>query len=178
MEQSILKLDAQRITLYRSGAVYLRMAEAYNRAGFPESAFAILKYGLYREAIDKYISPEEVARAGELLNWNPNYFTRDNTTGIHSAGCGRANADKTYVIPELASREDSILFVEEKICDEMALELVYEGHRFADLQRISLHRGDPEFLARKIAGRNGRDAFDNELYERLRHTENWYLPLE
>lgn len=178
MEQSILKLDAQRITLYRSGAVYLRMAEAYNRAGFPESAFAILKYGLYRETIDKYISPEEVARAGELLNWNTNYFTRDNTTGIHSAGCGRANADKTYVIPELASREDSILFVEEKICDEMALELVYEGHRFADLQRISLHRGDPEFLARKIAGRNGRDAFDNELYERLRHTENWYLPLE
>lgn len=178
MRQAIVKIEPTYITLYRSGSVYLRMAEAYNRAGFPESAFAILKYGLYREAIDKYISPEEVARAGELLNWNTNYFTRDNTMGIHSAGCGRANADKTYVIPELASREDSILFVEDKICDEMALELVFEGCRFADLQRMALHRGEPDFLARKIAGRNGREAFDNELYERLRNTENWYLPLE
>lgn len=178
MMQTVSKIQPSYIMIYRPGTVYLHMAEAYNRAGFPESAFAILKYGLYRNTIDKNINPDEVARAGELLNWNINYFTRDNTTGIHSAGCGNAEADKTYVIPELASREDSILFVEDKICDEMALELAFEGHRFPDLQRISMHRGTPGFLARKIAGRNGSAAFDNELYDRLSHMENWYLPLE
>ena len=31
------------VPLYRLSSVYLRMAEAYNRAGLPESAFAVLK---------------------------------------------------------------------------------------------------------------------------------------
>ena len=78
----------------------------------------------------------------------------------------------------MTSLEDSILFVEDKICDEMALELVFEGSRFGDLQRIALHRDDPQFLARKVAARGGKNNFNNELFERLKDKNNWYLPLE
>ena len=60
----------------------------------------------------------------------------------------------------------------------MALEQAFDGTRFGDLQRIALHRNDPTFLARKIANRNGKDAFDSELYSRLCDRNNWYLPLE
>ena len=177
------------IPLYRLSSVYLRMAEAYNRAGLPESAFAILKYGLSNGTVSKYISAGEQGRAGDLLTWSPyNFITQDmsststttvNTEGIHSYGCGESYADTLYVIPEgLATREDSILFVEDLICDEMALEQSFLGQRFGDLQRIALRRGDTDFLARKIAGRDGKDGFNTELYGRLSDRENWYLPLE
>ena len=69
--------------------------------------------------------------------------TTVNTEGIHSYGCGESYADTLYVIPEgLATHEDSILFVEDKICDEMALEQSFLGQRFGDLQRIALRRED------------------------------------
>ena len=37
------------IPLFRYNILYLHMAEALNRAGFPETAFAVLKYGLSEE---------------------------------------------------------------------------------------------------------------------------------
>lgn len=177
------------VPLYRLSSVYLRMAEAYNRAGLPESAFAVLKYGLSNGTVSKYINAGERGRAGNLLTWSQyNFMTQDmsststttvNTEGIHSYGCGESYADTLYVIPEgLATREDSILFVEDLICDEMALEQSFLGVRFGDLQRIALRRGDTDFLARKVAGRDGKDSFNAELYSRLSDRNNWYLPLE
>lgn len=166
------------VTLYRLQYAYLRYAEAMNRAGFPQTAFAVLKYGLWKDNIEKYISQEERSAAGELLSFSQYVFTRDNTTGIHSRGSGNADANKYYVIPPLATKADSILFVEERICDEMALETASEGQRFPDLMRLSMHRGDPSFLARKVASRNGNNHFDNDLYTRLLDKQNWYLPLE
>lgn len=177
------------VPLYRLSSVYLRMAEAYNRAGLSESAFAILKYGLSNGTVSKYINAGERERAGNLLTWSQyNFITQDmsststtavNTEGIHSYGCGESYADTLYVIPEgLATREDSILFVEDLICDEMALEQSFLGQRFGDLQRMALRRGDTDFLARKVAGRDGKDSFNAELYSRLSDRNNWYLPLE
>lgn len=177
--QTITKINTTMVQLYRVSAVYLRMAEAYNRAGLPESAFAILKHGLYTDVISKYISQAEKDRAGNLLSWSQYEFDKNNTQGIHAFGSGNSDADTTYVIPAgLSTLEDSILYVEDKICDEMALEQAFDGTRFGDLQRIALHRNDPTFLARKIANRNGKDAFDSELYSRLCDRNNWYLPLE
>lgn len=166
------------VTLYRLQYAYLRYAEAMNRAGFPQTAFAVLKYGLWKDNIEKYISQEERSAAGELLSFSQYVFTRDNTTGIHSRGSGNADANKYYVIPPLATKADSILYVEERICDEMALETASEGQRFPDLMRLSMHRNDPSFLARKVASRNGAGQFDDALYTRLLDKQNWYLPLE
>ena len=158
--------------------VYLRFAEALNRAGYPQSAFAVLKYGLWKDNIEKYISQEERDESGDLLSFSEYTFLRDNTVGIHSRGCGDANADTTYVIPQLASKNDSISFVETKICDEMALETAAEGLRYYDLMRIAIHRNDPTFLAAKVAARNGANNFSSELYSKLSDNKNWYLPLQ
>ena len=40
------------IPFYRTTILYLHMAEALNRAGFPETAFAVLKYGLTKQVMD------------------------------------------------------------------------------------------------------------------------------
>ena len=178
-QQTFQKFDSEdNVTIYRLQHVYLRYAEALNRAGYPQAAFAVLKHGLWKDNIEKYISEEERAAAGSLISFSEYYFTRENTQGLHSRGCGRADADTLYTIPELPSLNDSILFVEEKICDEMALETAGEGLRFYDLIRLSMHRGDNTFLANKVACRMGTANRDELLFELLSDRKNWYLPLE
>ena len=164
------------VVIYRLTHVYLRYAEALNRAGYPQAAFAVLKYGLWKDNIEKYISEEERAAAGELISFSEYTFTRENTVGLHSRGCGNVECDSTYTIPELSTKADSILFVEDKICDEMALETAAEGFRFYDLMRLAKHRNDPSFLADKVARRKGTK--DEKLFQFLKEKKNWYLPLE
>lgn len=219
-QQTIRKINPLEITLYRSDVVYLRYAEALNRAGMPESAFAILKYGLCSTNINQYISPEEISKAAPLglLSFNVNNFTQadissttgvitGNTMGIHSRGSGDAKANKFYKFPvpdttvvEYTSLADSlakaeyiinfkITRVEEMIADEMALETAFEGFRFGDLVRISLHRGedkgvysDNAYLATKVAGRKGTTNYNSALETLLKsdgvnYNPKWYLPL-
>ena len=178
IRQTCRKYESDNVILYRTQHVYLRFAEALNRAGFPQAAFAVLKYGLWKDNIEKYISNEEREEAGDLLSFSEYNFDRANSKGIHSRGSGDADADTTYVIPVLPSKNDSILFVESKICDEMALETATEGLRFYDLMRISMHRNDPTFLAAKVAARNGAANFNQTLYSLLSDNKNWYLPLQ
>jgi hypothetical protein len=177
--QSVSKIMRQYIPTYRLTQIYLRYAEAMNRAGYPTAAFAVLKHGLTNANVASFVDSTEIVAASgtTLLTWDVTYFTAQNTIGIHSKGSGDAAANKFYVIPELASREDSILFVEDKIVDELALETTFEGYRFFDLMRVAMRRDDASYLASKVAGRYGTDNFSQDLYDRLLVRSNWYLPL-
>ena len=57
--QTIDKFNRNGVTLYRISMVYLRYAEALNRAGFPQAAFAVLKYGLYPDIVNNLIDDTE-----------------------------------------------------------------------------------------------------------------------
>lgn len=173
--QKMSKLLSDRIAIYRKTPVYLRYAEALNRAGYPQCAFAILKYGLCDDNVHYYQS-DEYLRAGDLVKFDSRDFSRTNTIGIHARGCGQCEADTLYAIPALATQADSIEYVENAICDEMALETATEGYRFYDLMRIARHKGSPSFLAAKVANRDGFT--DQALYQLLSDEKNWYLPLE
>ena len=236
--QTLAKVYPEKISIYRNDVIYLRLAEALNRAGLPNTAFAILKNGLcydtfymyddetedydgvYHERWDKaaslgladiydafvnsatfeaaiYEASNEM-RQFDGLNYTAvytNYYQSDinNTIGIHSRGCGDAAIDTLYVIPELATIQDSIRFVEEKIIDEMALETCFEGYRFGDLMRVSMHRAqdagypgaggfaDNAFLATRVAARESENMTpDAALYDKLygdgnSFNANWFL---
>ena len=180
--QTISKINSTNVTLYRTNILYLRYAEALNRAGYPQSAFAILKYGLYSDVINKQIDEVERTAAGDLISFDTDLFSIDNTQGIHARGSGNAECDTLYVLPQptaaLTSRQDTVNYqiplLEDMIIEEMALEETFEGYRFYDLMRVALRRGDPSYLAAPIARRNGET--DNAIYTYLMDPKNWYLP--
>jgi starch-binding outer membrane protein, SusD/RagB family len=176
--QSLSKFSTRHVILYRRNEIYLRFAEALNRAGYPVSAFTILKYGLQPSNITKYIPKSERDSSNNLLIFNQYAFTADNTMGIHGRGCGEVQANVQYQIPALQNSNDTLLYVEDLICDESALETAFEGNRFFDLLRIAKRRNDPSWLADKIANRKGTTKYDAALYELVKKPENWYLPLE
>jgi hypothetical protein len=168
--------QSDHILIYRLGLLYLRYAEAVNRAGKPHTAFAVLKYGLGPNTfMDETRIPRE-----ELADEKP-YITIFNTqkylnaTGIHARGCGDAAYDMYYVIGKnetLATHADTIQWIEDAICTELALETSFEGNRFQDLVRMATRRNDPSFLAKRIAAK--QDDY-NRIYNLLLDTKNWFL---
>ena len=184
IEQSINKVIETYVITYRRTMVWLKYAEALCLAGFPESAFCILKYGLCNENAELYINEKERADAAGLINFNETSFMRSTVTGIHSIGSGDSECNMFYGIPmprtALETHQDTVNWemprVEELIINEMALEGAFEGNRFFDLMRVALRRNDPAYLAERISKRNGE--IDEALYQKLLNKDNWFLPLK
>ena len=181
--QTFRKITARYIPTYRRTMVYLRYAEALNRAGYPQSAFTILKHGICQENIVNYVDSLERTAADELIAFDANVFTKETSIGIHSFGSGDSQDNKYYTLPmpptQLATRQDTINYqiplVEDYIINEMALEGSFEGYRFNDLMRVALRRNDPAYLADPISLRRGTK--NEALRALLMETKNWYLPL-
>lgn len=180
--QYIDKTPSDFVTIYRVQYVYLMFAEALCRAGYPESAFCILKYGLRQQNIQRYIDERERVAIGDLLNFPDDVFTALNTQGIHARGCGDVRCDNLFRLPEppaqLQAYEDTVQYriplVEDMIINEMALEMAFEGYRFYDLMRVAKRRDDMSYLALPVAMRNGTR--DEGMYNLLMDENNWYLP--
>ena len=156
------KFESGNIPVYRGSTVYLRLAEAINRMGYPDAAFAILKDGFRRTLASDttYMKPA----TQEMLRTTIPFFSTENINifaessyGIHSHGSGYT--DGTFSpyqmndvvgkkLEELASqgvpvgttKNDTINAIEDLICDEYALELAFEGSRFGDLCRLARHK--------------------------------------
>ncbi len=145
------------VVTYRIPHLYLRYAEAINRAGKPTMAFAVLKHGLRNEVVnnevDPKIDPKEWESREEWLNFEDSRFDSNRGTASRGLGLGVCFS-KDYAIPELATAADSVAWVEEMILDEMAAETAFEGNRFFDLLRMSRHQADPaSWFAAKVSRR-------------------------
>lgn len=195
--QMIDKYASRNVHIYRRMMVYLRMAEALNRAGFPRMAYQILATGLNNDVIDEKVLPyctnlDEQAFISQFNFPNTNYrlysastllssTSQANTIGIHSRGSGFSDANKYYQMPEgdasCQDAADSLAYqiekVEDMIVDEGALEFAFEGTRYYDLMRVALRRGEPAYLADRVYARSGKgkNAIQTDLYD----TNNWYL---
>lgn len=115
------------VRLYRTSILYLHMAEALNRAGFPETAFTVLKYGLSESSLAKFVSQEErdrlaqitsVGISGDFTKWDANVFrtrwedhaigkssytssgssSSNYVVGSHAMGSGQVEANKSYAL--------------------------------------------------------------------------------
>jgi len=109
------------LTLYRRQIVWLHFAEALNRAGFPMTAFTILKYGMSSSVLNnnEYVLWKELAALqqiptyfrGNLSAWDETIFVDPHSPyasqpgvsvtmqGIHSRGCGDSEYNDFYTLP-------------------------------------------------------------------------------
>lgn len=87
------KYNSGNIFLYRKTTVWLRLAEAFNRMGYYDAAFAILKDGMSKNTLDfaTYLKDETktlLTTTYPLLSEANLEFYELLTTGIHSRGAG------------------------------------------------------------------------------------------
>lgn len=170
----ITKYRNANIPLYRTAGIYLKLAEAVNRMGHPDVAFAVLKDGWNHklEQDTTYMTKEGI----EFLKTTMPFLTDENRVifndeidthnyslgnqAIHSRGAGFTMSNGSgyqyqneinkklaalgHTYPANATAEDSLKInqdcVEDLLCDEMALELAWEGSRYSDLCRIARHK--------------------------------------
>ena len=148
-----------------------------------------------------------LASCTDSLNYSFAAEDFTNNEGIHSRGSGYSERNAYYALTDTCiarymgethvedkvetilrpiTREDSLNYMADLIIDELALELAWEGTRFGDLIRFAKAMGDPDVLAKRVAGRAFKNdvsyrsaefEFDHELYGRMLNEENWYLPL-
>ena len=184
------------INIYRRSIVYLRYAEAlnamaykWNSAGVSDSLTrdcAVRAFYVLKDASKAVPIKADSASLVKFKNEIQNTFI-----GVHARGAGDVAYDTVHYVLKpavIASRlgkaeadirlSDSIAYIDELIIDELALESTLEGNRFGDLVRFADRRGDPDFLAKRVASRKGKDNFDASLYEKLMDTKNWYLPMK
>ncbi len=141
----------------RATDLHLLLAEAYNRMGDPDSeelALLLLNAGI------------------NSINPKPTGFTRWSTNlGVR----GRVSL-KAREVPEELTGLERIEFIEDLILAERAMELAFEGKRWNDLVRVANRRGDPAYLADKVAAKFEGTAHFNTVRNKLLDQNNWYLP--
>ncbi len=211
----IMKYYNANVTLYRTAGVYLKLAEAINRMGHPDVAFALLKDGWNHklEQDTTYMTQEGI----EFLKTTVPFLTAENRVvfndeededvehslsnqALHTRGCGytegnkslykyqdeiaRKMQEKSIAYPKNATKEDSIKYevecVEDLLCDEMALELAWEGSRFSDLCRIARHKNNDNPWGNGNYGSiwlRDKLAFKKPVLD-LSDPNNWYLPFQ
>lgn len=192
------KYSTRNVHIYRRTMVYLRLAEALNRAGFPRFAFQILKRGVNNSVLEEEVLPYYPEDEAWLSQFDfPNLLyvletqnsqASENTMGIHSRGSGYTPFNEYYVMPDdtlLTDAQQRLQYqmekVEDLIVDEEALEFAFEGYRFYDLMRVALRRNDPSYLASRVykrRGANNVDVMRALIPADLSDTRTWYLNWE
>jgi hypothetical protein len=147
------------IIISRAADIHLLLAEAYNRLGDETSqkyALMLLNQGVNKE------------------NPKPAIYSRwSGNLGIRGRVYLASKEPPAYITGEAL-----MLYIEDLIIEERALELAFEGKRWFDLVRIAERRNDPGYLADKVAAKFAGTAKYNDIHARLMNPENWYLQYE
>lgn len=142
------------IPILRAADMHLIMAEALNRIGDTTTAMILINSG-FRNTTRP--------RPPGFVGWNKNVGVRG----------------RVYLAPVGAPALDDnakMLYIEDLIINERAMELAYEGKRWYDLMRIARRRNNPGYLASKVASKFSNENTKTQIYNKLSNESNWYLP--
>ncbi|PWG79001.1 RagB/SusD family protein [Pararcticibacter amylolyticus] len=194
--------------LYRAGALHLRFAEAANRDHQNKIAYAFLNNGIAgsfdrtpgvanRDVTNMMNSldyPEPYnfdARNGDFPRFRSDWYRHTgirNRAGVAQSAIAKSDSARFFDMsnPDWYTREVTdhhglALFLEDRIVEEGALELAFEGYRWPDLLRVALRREKEApgtgvtFLQSKI---NAKFAAKGIPAPDLSNKAKWYLPFK
>jgi hypothetical protein len=173
--------------LYRAATLHLRYAEAANRDGQTKIAYSLVNNGIKTNydnnpGADTKRDVGNTQQTFESFPYNfdarmgdyPSYRAPwHRNVGVR----GRANLPK---IP-IPAGADSTITIENQILNEAALELAYEGNRWADLLRVSIRRDDPSIMAERIFEKLSKDNMPLSEAMRVKNkllSRDWFLPFK
>lgn len=172
--------------LWRAASLHLRFSEAANRDGHSKVAYALLNYGI-NTTYAKPLATDFFSQNQTLLPFPYDFDGRQTSItqnppsvrGLYYRNLGIRGRifSQAIVYP---GGVDSMLYTEDKILDESALEVAFEGERWGDLVRVAIRRNDPSILADriynklKLAGYPEAEAVRSKLMVR----ENWFIPIK
>jgi hypothetical protein len=167
--------------LYRAAQLHLHYAEAANRDNRHRIAYAFVNNGIKdnfdnapgtgtsrdvtntQQTFDSYPYNFD-ARFGDYPNYRSPWHR-------HAGVRGRA------YLPVLPVTSDSTTSIEEQIVDESGRELAYEGCRWPDLLRVTIRKGQPQYLADKVFDKLNKDGIGAAATVRSKlAAKDWYLP--
>lgn len=160
--------------IYRAASIHLYFAEIFARWYFDHSgvirpevntALNILNNGTYNNEIKQkgvrgrvgFGDGDDAVKVGNIIYRHDPYTNE--IIGYYD-----------YTDNLLAKQE----YLEDKIIEERARELAFEGERFYDLMRIAKRRNDPSYLADKVAAKF-KGARAEEIRQYLMDENNWYI---
>lgn len=156
--------------LYRAALLQLRYAEAANRAGYPDIAYALLNNGI-KASYDWVMDDGESKRSDKSgvcytghrpendnepsKAYDPPFFldARQNDapfTYYRSPWCrseglrNRVSLTNVSMPDDVTTKEDQIKWMEEVLVTEHALECAHEGHRWGTLLRVAMRKNKDE----------------------------------
>lgn len=152
------------IIISRAADLHLLLAEALNRSNDSKTAMILLNAGF----------------AGEKVKPAP-YSKWSGNLGIRGRALLKPKlVPDSLVVDSLHKRPlegmERTEYVEDLIINERALELAFEGKRWFDLVRIAKRRGNPAYLADKVAAKFTDPAKAAEIHAILMNEAKWYLP--
>lgn len=163
--------------IYRAAGIHLYLAEAYTWWSFMQG-------GILRTLTTRAIDIVNNGAQYNPLSTRPQLGVRGRV-GFGGTNDGIKIFDINYIhhpytneilsyynyTGNLSAKQ---LYLEEQIVDERARELAFEGERFYDLMRVAKRRGEPEFLASRVAAKYPPGQREH-IYNYLMNPQNWYI---
>jgi hypothetical protein len=172
--------------LWRAAGLQLHYCEAANRDGKHLISYALMNNGISSNY--PALNGNDYTYANQTLLPFPYDFDARSTTDIQTPPRIRGLYHRNYGVRgrvymqnlPIAAGADSLTILENQILDESGRELAYEGCRWADLVRISIHRGDNSILADRIYNKLLKAGYPNasSVRAKLMDRNNWFLPLK
>jgi tetratricopeptide (TPR) repeat protein len=143
------------IPIMRCADIHLLLAEAFNRSGQSNIALILLNQGMNNEK----------KRPSEFIKWSNNLGVR-----------GRVNLESRVIPAEITDPNMIVEMIEDYIIEERSMELAFEGYRMFDLIRIAKRRGNPDYLASRVAAKYPTGIQD-QVKGFFMNEANWYIPI-
>ena len=181
--------------LYRTAALQQHWAEAACEDNQVKFGYALYNVGIH-DVFSPYFTNPVTGATGIPSSFDPTNSEQtflpppydvdarsggaQNYHGVFYREVGTRTRANLVQSPISLYQNNDKVGTENAIIDENARELSFEGYRWGDLVRVAHRRGDPSFLANKIANKLSREGNPaaGAVLTKLMDPNGWYMPFK